>query len=100
MESRHRKFVTVFYLLFATAGILYLGLLIYFYFLYVQCSGNGCWELLMGPAVASLFGTPFWALASLCALAKGREVNKYIRWITYLIFAIMSVNLSYFVVYG
>jgi|TARA_Y100001968_G_scaffold223092_1_gene205835 hypothetical protein len=100
LERRHRQFVTVFYLLFAAAGIWFLGLLIYFYFLYVQCSGKACWELLMGPAIASLYGTPCWALASLCASVKGYDVNKYIRWSTYLIFAIMGVNLLYFLVYG
>jgi hypothetical protein len=54
----------------------------------------------MGPALASIYGTPFWALASLCASVKGYKINKYIRWSTYLFLAIMGGNLLYFLVYG
>lgn len=54
----------------------------------------------MGPAIASLSGTPFCAFAALCVFVKGDKINKYVRWFTYLVFVFMGGNLLYFLVYG
>ncbi len=99
MNSTHQKVMTVLYLVSALSGMGFFGLLIYFYVLYLQCSGTACWELLIGPAIASLSGTPFCVFAALCVSVKGDKVNKYVRWLTYLGFVFMGGNLLFYVVY-
>ena len=79
-------------------GFISLAILLYFYAKYFTCNGIGCSELMMGPAVASLFGGPSWAAISIGVFLLSSKVKKKITVTTYLITVFMLFVLMYFLV--
>ena len=78
------------------SGLCFLALLLYFFTAYFLCEGVSCHELLMGPAVASLFGAPSWAASSLGAFLLAGQINKAVGVTCYTLTVGMLCVLIYF----
>jgi len=74
-------------------GVVFLTLVVSLYKDYLRCKfGETCIEMLIGPAIFSLFSTPCWALSSLGVFLLGDTIKKSIRMISYSFCALMFVG--------
>ena len=78
------------------SGLWFLALLFYFFAAYSLCEGSSCHELLMGPAVASLFGAPSWAASSLGAFLLADQIKKTVGVTCYTLTVGMLCVIIYF----
>lgn len=78
------------------SGLWSLALLFYFFAHYFLCEGTSCHELLMGHAVASLFGAPSWAASSLGAFLLADQIKKTVGVTCYILTVGMLCVLIYF----
>lgn len=90
------KIAWILLVLGALSGLWFLALLLYFYAMYFLCDGTACHELLMGPAIASLFGAPSWATSSLGAFLLEDQIKKAVSVTCYTLTIGMSCVLIYF----
>jgi hypothetical protein len=81
-------------------GLGFLAVFAYFYWKYFVCSGIGCSELLMGPALASLFAVLSFIAASFGAFFVGSKIHKYIRYFVYIITSFTFTIFVYFLLFG
>ena len=87
----------LFIILGTLSGLFFLALVVTLYRDYLGCIyGESCYEMLVGPAVFSLFSAPCWALSSLGVFLLGETINKRIRMISYLICGFMFIAAFYF----
>ena len=91
------KIAWVFLVFGALSGLWFLALLLYFYVMYFSCDGTSCHELLMGPAVVSLFGAPSWAASSLGAYLLASQIKKVVSVTCYSLTCGMLCMLIYFI---
>ena len=79
-------------------GFWSLGVLIYGYFSLFTCENgrSACSELLMIPAVASLFGFPAWASTSIGYYLIQSKINRYLGYFSYAVTALMALIFFYF----
>ena len=78
-------------------GLLFSALVVVHYRDYLSCTyGEGCYDMLTGPAIFSLFSAPCWALSSLGIFLLGDTINKPIRMISYLTCGFMFFAAFYF----
>lgn len=81
-------------------GIYWLGVTIYFYGLYIsQFESSGRYELLMGVAIGSMFATPGWCIASVCATLLKQFVNRLVRNAIYITTLAVFLSFLYFLIF-
>lgn len=67
---------------------------------YLRCTNSSCYELLMGPAIASVMATPAFAFAALGAYILKSALPRIVALTVYVLSGFSALVLVYFIFWG